>query len=233
VPYTGGTLRVAVVASPGPQRCPVCRSTRIRLLATVALRRYWRCASCEAAFLDPVDYLPRHAEYAHYRRHQNHPHEPRYRRFLSRLATPLLERLPPRSEGLDYGCGPGPALAAMLEEAGHRVSLYDPLFFPDATSLRRQYDFITCTEVVEHFHHPAAEFERLAGLVRPGGRVALMTSFCPDDAAFPDWHYLRDPTHVVFYRKSTLRLLAAVRGLSLCCPVENVVLMQKPTEPQA
>jgi hypothetical protein len=48
--------------------------------------------------------------------------------FSASLAGPLLARLAPASQGLDYGCGPGPALAAMLAEAGHAVALYDPLF---------------------------------------------------------------------------------------------------------
>ena len=35
---------------------------------------------------------------------------------------PLLARLGPASHGLDYGCGPGPALATMLREEGHGVT---------------------------------------------------------------------------------------------------------------
>ena len=36
-------------------------------------------------------------------------------------------------EGCWAGCGPGPALAEMLREAGHTVATYDPLFAPDLT----------------------------------------------------------------------------------------------------
>lgn len=39
----------------------------------------------------------------------------------------------------------------MLRVAGHRVALFDPLFFNDREVLARRYDFVTCTEVVE-FH---------------------------------------------------------------------------------
>lgn len=227
MPYTEPETAVPA-ETPPLEACPVCRSTHIQWLATLGHRRYWRCRGCEAAFLAPRSYLPREAEHAHYRTHENHPQDPNYRRFLSRLAAPLLERLPARSEGLDYGCGPGPALAAMLHEAGHRVMLYDPLFFPDTAPLQHQYDFVTCSEVAEHFHDPAAEFDRLMGLVRPGGWLAVMTSFCPNDAAFSGWYYLRDPTHVVFYRQSTLRHVATAGGWSCACPADNVVLMQKP-----
>ena len=141
--------------------CPVCRLDGTRAFAAVDGRRYWRCVHCEATFLDPAQYPTPARERAEYLRHRNDPADPGYRAFLARLAAPLLARLAPGAEGLDYGCGPGPALAAMLAEAGHRVSLYDPFFHPDEAALARRYDFVSCTEVVEHFHRPAAEFARL------------------------------------------------------------------------
>ena len=61
---------------------------------------------------------------------------------------------------------PVPALAAMLTEAGHRMALYDPFFAPDPAPLA-VYDFVTCTEAAEHFHHPAAEFARLRAWCGP------------------------------------------------------------------
>lgn len=195
-------------------------------------RAYWRCAECESRYLAPRHWLSRDAERAHYLLHENEVDDPRYRRFLARLAEPLCARLGPRAQGLDYGCGPGPALAAMLRAAGHVVALYDPFFHPDPAPLRRVYDFVTCTEVAEHFHDPRAEFKRLRGLVRPGGWLAVMTCFQTEDARFRHWHYRQDPTHVVFYREATFRYLAARWGWHYEAPVKDVVLMQRP-EPVA
>lgn len=189
---------------------------------------YWRCGACEATFLDPRHFLTPGAEHAQYRLHENHPDDPGYRRFLSKLADPLLARLKPGSRGLDYGCGPGPALAAMLIEAGHEMALYDPLFAPDRQVLEAQYDFVTCTETAEHFHDPWTEFETLAGLLNPGGWLAVMTCFQTNDSAFARWHYRLDPTHVVFYREATLSHIAARLGLEIEIPVKNVALMRKP-----
>lgn len=191
-------------------------------------RDYWRCGICEARFLDPRQHPSPETEHAHYLRHENDPDDPGYRRFLSKLADPLLARLAAGSRGLDYGCGPGPALAAMLREAGHDVALYDPFFYPDAGPLERQYDFVACTEAAEHFHRPATEFARLAGLVRPGGWLAIMTCFQTEDARFAGWHYRKDPTHVVFYREATMRHLAAGMGWACDIPAKDVALMQKP-----
>jgi hypothetical protein len=207
--------------------CPVCRGPRTRDFDTVDDRRYLRCEDCEATFMDAGNLPGRNQELAQYRLHRNHVDDPAYRAFLARLATPLLQRIERRSRGLDYGCGPGPALAAMLGAAGHDVALYDPLFFPDQSVLQRRYDFITCTETVEHFHQPAAEFERLDRLLHAGGWLAIMTTFQTDDARFRNWHYRRDPTHVVFYREHTLRRIADLHGWHCEIPTQNVALMRK------
>ncbi len=210
-----------------PPACPVCRGRAVRPLLSVDGRDYWRCEACQARFLDPAQRPTRAAERDHYLRHDNDPDDPDYRRFLARLADPLLARLPAGAGGLDYGCGPGPALAAMLVEAGHEMALYDPFFRPDPVALRRRYDFIVCTETAEHFHRPAEEFDRLDALLKPGGWLAVMTCFQTEDARFAGWHYRRDPTHVVFYRETTLRYIAACRGWSCEVPVKDVALMRK------
>ena len=211
-----------------PGACPACRTPAPTRFLTVQGRDYWRCGTCEATFLDPRQLPSPEVERAHYLSHRNDPGDPGYRRFLARLAVPLLECLEPASDGLDYGCGPGPALAAMLREAGHAVTLYDPFFHRDPAALERIYDFITCTEAAEHFHRPAEDFDRLDRLLRPGGRLAVMTCFQTDDARFAGWHYRRDPTHVVFYRAATFRLIAARRGWSCEIPAKDVALLRKP-----
>jgi SAM-dependent methyltransferase len=189
---------------------------------------YWRCETCQATHLDASQRLDVEQELAYYALHENKPDDQDYRRFLSRLLTPLLAVLPAASEGLDYGCGPGPTLAMMLEEAGHPVRLYDPFFHPDEAVLQGQYDFITCTEVVEHLHRPFEVFERLNRLLKPGGVLAIMTCFQTDDARFANWHYRRDPTHVVFYREETFHFIASRFGWLCEIPCSNVVLMHQP-----
>ena len=208
--------------------CPVCGASTTASFGTFNDQKYWRCPRCVATWLDPAHWLSDEAEHAHYLHHENDPDDPDYRRFLSKLADPLLDRLAPECSGLDYGCGPGPALAAMLRETGHDVALYDPFFAPDTTPLARHYDFVTCTEVAEHFHAPAAEFARLRALLAPGGWLAVMTSFQTDDTRFANWHYRKDPTHVVFYRPETFQVLARTLGLSCEIPYKDVVLMQAP-----
>lgn len=207
--------------------CPVCTRAQSRSFLLVGDKQYRRCDRCLATFLEAAQRPAPALELEQYSLHENDPDDPGYRRFLDRLANPLLERLAPARQGLDYGCGPGPALAAMLGEAGHSVALYDPFFQPDRSVLSCRYDFVTCTEAVEHFHHPAREFRQLHELLKPGAWLGIMTLFQTDDAAFADWHYRRDPTHVVFYREATFRQLADDFSWRCEVPAPNVVLLQK------
>lgn len=194
---------------------------------TADAKDYFRCSACALRFVDPEDRPAPDAEHGHYLHHENEVDDPRYRAFLSRLADPMLAVVSPGSEGLDYGCGPGPALAAMLTEAGHRTAVWDPFFAPDPGPLARQYDFITCTEVAEHFHDPAAEFARLDAMLRPGGVLGVMTCFQTDDARFAAWHYRKDPTHVAFYREETFLWIAERFGWRMRSPRKDVVLFHK------
>ncbi|MED5466714.1 MAG: class I SAM-dependent methyltransferase [Pseudomonadota bacterium] len=208
-------------------RCPVCENAELVPFREVGQQTYFRCGQCEATVMASECRLSGSRERAVYELHNNNADDPGYRRFQSKLAQPLLGQVSPGAQGLDVGCGPGPALASMLAEAGLHMTLYDPFFYPDAAALDRQYDVITCTEVVEHLHHPAEVFRMLDSLLRPGGCLGIMTCFQTDDARFDNWHYRRDPTHVVFYREQTFRWLAQHYGWDLEIPVKDVVLLRK------
>lgn len=117
----------------------------------------------------------------------------------------------------------------MLRDAGHDVAVYDPFFYPDRQPLEQQYDFVTCSEVAEHLFQPAQEFDRLAGVLWPGGWLAIMTCFQTEDALFAGWHYRRVPTHVVFYREETMRHITESRGWSCDIPAKDVALMRTPS----
>jgi len=211
-----------------PFECPLCAQREVTLFYTDGSRKYYLCSTCHLRFLSPCAFLSAEDEMAHYQTHENCIDDPAYRHFLSKLIDPLLEKLGDDKSGLDYGCGPGPALAQMMEERGHSMSVFDPFFFPSRDCLDCRYDFVTCSETAEHFHNPREEFQKLSLLVKPGGWLAVMTSFQTDDALFARWHYRQDPTHVVFYRYATFEWLAADMGWVLDIPRKDVVLMQKP-----
>ncbi|MFN4263361.1 MAG: class I SAM-dependent methyltransferase [Thioalkalivibrionaceae bacterium] len=194
-------------------------------------RDYLRCTVCELTFLHPKSRLCAEEEAAHYRTHNNQVDDPRYRAFLARLAGPLIARLRTQSDkpstGLDFGCGPGPALADMLSAAGHHMSLFDPFFYPDPWTLERTYDFITCTEVAEHLHNPGPTLERLLKCLKPQGLLAAMTTLQQSDHGFARWPYRRDPTHVVFYRMRTFQHFARLHELDFSNPAPNVIFLAR------
>jgi hypothetical protein len=115
----------------------------------------------------------------------------------------------------------------MLEEQGFRMQVYDPYFSPDERVLERAYDFITCTETVEHFYYPNREFKRLNRLLRDGGWLGVMTEMLESDEQFHDWWYRRDPTHVCFYRRETMNWIAQEFGWRVEYPRKNVTLFHK------
>lgn len=189
-------------------RCPLCHGDETPLFHEDARRTYHRCGRCRLVFVPRRHFLPLDQERAHYDLHENDPADERYRAFLERLCGPLRERLAPSSVGLDFGSGPGPTLSVMLEEAGHRVDLFDPAYAHHPSVFDRQYDFITASEVAEHLHDPAAQLQRLWDCLRPGGILGLMTRLVPP-TPFAEWHYIRDPTHVCFYSTESFAWLAA------------------------
>lgn len=207
--------------------CPLCMGDRAPPFHEDARRSYLRCERCALVFVPERFRLSRDREHAEYLLHENDVNDPGYRRFLSRLADPLVQRLLPASQGLDFGCGPAPALAAMLEEQGHTVALYDSFFAPETTVLQQQYDFVTATEVVEHLHDPAGELHRLWSLLVAGGWLAVMTKLVRDREAFAGWHYIRDPTHVCFFSRDTWRWWARQQGGALSFVTDDVILLRK------
>ncbi len=207
--------------------CPLCRSRQVSEFAQAHDRDYLACAQCALIFMAAEHRLPADAELAHYRTHRNDAYDPGYRAFLSRLADPLIERLTPGTEGLDYGSGAARPLEIMLGEQGFRIVSFDPFFHPSHELLGRSYQFITCTETIEHFHDPGGEFTRLNSMLRPGGWLGVMTEVLQPDQDLSSWWYPRDPTHVCFYRPQTLAWIADHYGWLAEHPHPNVALFHK------
>ncbi|WP_086981730.1 class I SAM-dependent methyltransferase [Vibrio aphrogenes] len=207
--------------------CPLCESKKTIRYYADSRRQYLQCQQCQLVFVHPEQRVDAVAEKAVYDLHENNPQDAGYRRFLSRMADPILQRIAANSHGLDFGCGPGPALAMMLEEQGHQVALYDHYYYPDKQVLNQQYDFVTATEVIEHLFTPNLVWQQWLEMLKPGGWLGVMTKLVKDVDAFATWHYRHDPTHVVFFSRATFEFLAQRDQLQLEFIGNDVMLLKK------
>lgn len=211
-------------------QCPLCSSCEVALFYADKNRHYLRCSFCELIFVPRVFWLSAEAEKAIYDLHQNDELDVGYRKFLSRLSGPLLEKLGKpggKQRGLDFGCGPGPTLSTLFEEQGHQMDLYDPFYYNDATVFEKKYDFICATEVVEHLACPEREIAAMFTMLKQGGWLGIMTKLVIDQNAFSKWHYIRDMTHICFYSKSTFNYLAERFKAELSFVANDVTLLRK------
>ena len=191
------------------------------------VRPYYACPSCALIFLPRGYHLSPQEEKERYDLHQNDPSDKGYVQFLNQLIEPLVPFLKEGMRGLDYGCGPGPTVSLLLKEKGFTVEDYDPIYQDHKDLLEQQYDFVTSTEVVEHFAYPDQEFKRLHGLLKEGGILAVMTQMLKKEKEFKDWWYWREPSHVAFYQPETFLFIAREFGMQIIWEAENVVFLQK------
>ncbi len=207
--------------------CPLCDGGDIDSFYEDRNRIYLRCDYCRLVFVPEYFWLSAEDEKATYDLHENDPQDRGYRQFLSRLSTPLLERLDSNRKGLDFGCGPGPALSALLEAKGHQVDLYDPYYHNDPRVFQKVYDFICATEVVEHLHDPKREFAALFKMLKRGGWLGIMTKLVKNEHAFRQWHYIRDMTHICFYSRRTFEYLSHRFDTDLDVVARDVILLNR------
>jgi len=193
--------------------CPLCHSSSIQF-CDYKMRLYYQCTSCQGIFLNPDQYMDFENEEKHYRFHNNDVEDQGYQNFVSPITNGILTDFSKEDSGLDFGAGTGSAITKVLRDNNYQIVEYDPYFHPFPDLLDKQYNYIACCEVVEHFHHPDKEFRLLQKLLQPNGKLYCMTHlYCPK-IDFPTWYYKNDHTHVFMYQKETMEWIAKTYGFS-------------------
>jgi hypothetical protein len=190
-------------------QCPLCDSKNLKILNHRQVSgEIFHCQECDLIFKSPELYLSWHEQKTRYDLHKNEINNPGYVEFFEQLLRPLREFLIQTQEALDWGSGPGenPVLAELLRREDLKVDLYDPVYQKQLPT--KNYDLITCTEVVEHFQYPKSSFKDIFQHLKPQGIFAGLTQFHQGAAKFSNWWYAKDPTHVVFYSDKTFHWLA-------------------------
>lgn len=207
--------------------CPLCDDKATELFYRNSKREFFQCLECGLVFVPPEFHLSAEAEKERYDFHSHSLLDSGYRNFLNRLFQPLKKKLSPGARGLDFGCGREPTLSVLFEESGFPCANYDLHYFNDPAVLSQQYDFVACSETMEHFQNPRAEFERLLALVKPGGWIGIMTQLREPAPPFEKWFYKDDATHLCFFSRRTFQWLEKIYTLRADFHPESVVLFQK------
>ncbi|MCZ6682083.1 MAG: class I SAM-dependent methyltransferase [Planctomycetota bacterium] len=187
----------------GSASCPLCGAAA-GLACTRDERLFFHCPTCDLVFVPSRLHDSLSEERRRYETHENTLDNAGYVAMFERFIELVSRHCPGVETILDYGSGPGPVLVELLRRRGFRAEGYDPIFAPD-TDLSRRFDAVVSTETFEHFARPRREIERIEGLIRGGGFLALMTLFHGEHHFTADWWYTRDSTHVAFYSHRTIR----------------------------
>ncbi|MCH8518430.1 class I SAM-dependent methyltransferase [Candidatus Gracilibacteria bacterium] len=188
---------------------------------------FYKCRGCKSVYRDAQYFLNDQQEKARYDTHNNDILDVGYQRFVSPITTRVERDFEIHVKGLDYGAGPGPVISHILSEKGYQLALYDPYYHPDTSVLQARYDFIVCCEVIEHFHHPDREFEKLFSLLKNTGRLYLMTEIFHEGRDFKNWYYKNDPTHVFFYHREAFEYIAKKYHARLVEIDERCIVFEK------
>lgn len=179
--------------------CPLCNNYSINFYEDI----YFKCTCCKGVFKRSDLHLKDEKEKNIYDKHLNISTDIRYQNFLSPITNSVLKDFTSESKGLDFGCGKDSAIIKVLRDNNYKIEGYDIFYKNNKELLKEKYDFITSSEVIEHFQNPKKEFELLLSLLKQNGALYLMTEIYNEEIDFAKWYYKNDPTHIFLYQKET------------------------------
>ena len=208
------------------QNCPLCNSAST-LFCEKPKHLFYKCDTCDGIFRPTHTFLTAEAEKEHYEKHNNDVFDERYQAFVSPIVNAVLHDFTAEAKGLDFGSGTGPVIAKMLTDKGYQVQNYDLFFANDVALLNQKYDYVSCCEVMEHFHQPYKEFELLKSLLLPKGKLYCKTEVFNNQKPFENWYYKDDFTHVFIYQHKTLEWIKTKFHFSNLVIKEKLIVFEK------
>lgn len=209
--------------------CHICNQTTKTFHHEKTDITYYHCKRCEYIFKSPEHYQNFDKQKERYNLHENNKEDPGYKAYFKRFLDFTLPHIKNTKNALDFGCGKTSLLATLLEVEGIGCDYFDPIYHPDSLYKNKKYDLIVSTEVFEHLHNPKEVFSSLLNILDNGGYLAIQTEFHSNEVeSFKKWWYHQDPTHIVFFRAQTFKVLCEQNG---CRYIKdnnkNIVLIQK------
>lgn len=209
-------------------KCKIC-SNNVDIIDDLQLEyKYQICKNCNFIYRLEKYHLEENEEFDFYSKHKNSIEEESYRNYLSKFIDEAIFPFIKSGDALDFGCGPGPVLAHILEKNGFNCSIYDKNFYNNDDNINKKYDLIVSTEVFEHFVNPLEEITKLTSLLNKNGIISIMTMFRPSIEEFHNWWYRRDYTHISFYDLKTFDYIKEKFNLrELYTNNKNIIVLQK------
>ncbi|MCW7468356.1 class I SAM-dependent methyltransferase [Leptospira kanakyensis] len=206
--------------------CPLCESPSIPFYKN-KFRDYLRCTHCLSIFMEKSFLPTKEEENKRYLEHNNDIYDIKYQNFLKPIVDKVLQFQKPDEDGLDFGAGPHSAIEYLLKQNGYSIRIYDPFFHPYDKNLLETYDYITLTEVVEHFHSPKLEFQKLKGLLKQNGSLYILTHPYDDSINFEKWYYKNDQTHTFFYTTTAFDWILNHYGFKTLEIQNRIIILKK------
>lgn len=205
-------------------KCLFCQSEQLEKV----IEDNYRCFHCHVIFKSENIHLNSSEEEKRYGYHENDASDKNYFDFLIKLIKPIESELTNIKTHLDFGSGKSSVYQKYFSERNIQSNCYDLYFFPEKTILEKQYDLVTCSEVVEHFNDPSLDWSTLVSTVKPNGILAIMTNFYSNDIDYQKWWYKNDPTHVIFYTLESLKYIEEKYLLKLqYCDQRSIAIFRK------
>ena len=222
-------MRVQREIAVSMDKCLICNNDTKILNDSQIKVTYSVCDKCGFIHKNKEHHVDKEEEHRQYTLHNNSFNSEGYVNIFKKLIKNYITPLHDKGNILEYGSGPGPVLKELLIKEGHTVYDFDPFFNENKEYQNHQYNLITSTEVVEHFHNPLNEFEHLASLLEPSGYLLIMTRLRTATLdEFLNWWYRRDTTHVSFYTMESLIIIAKKFSLKIVKTNDiNVIIFQK------
>jgi 2-polyprenyl-3-methyl-5-hydroxy-6-metoxy-1,4-benzoquinol methylase len=233
-------LRASISDTARVSCCPLCGSADIGFKATGKRYAFDSCNACRYIFANPMPTMRElEALYVKPRGDAAEDREfPKARTRMRKALARALRFLPyiVGKRALDLGCGGGFMVEAM-RVFGARASGLDinprsiayarnrfpkcAFFDEDFESFAARglaFDFVYCSDVLEHVSDLKQTMDFLDRIVKPGGHVYINTP----DAAHPKvprditrWDVFDDPQHVHFFTLENARILFARAGFDI------------------
>lgn len=210
--------------------CSICKETTLSYTHPDFPHAYTYCPSCEMVLLLETFYVDVTREKKQYDFHNNSLENSGYVRMFEDFLDFFWKELTCKAPTvLDFGSGPTPVLAHLMQKRGANVMCYDKFYQQDTAYKSHSFDLITSTEVFEHLDTPKQTLQHLSERLNPQGILAIMTLFHTNsEDFFWKWWYRRDPTHIVFYTPKTFEILAPLCGLKIIKSDDTrIIVLQK------